>query len=507
MKFLKTLKEVFLSSLPLLIVIIALCGFIFPFPDIENFFKVFGGYVIVILGQTIFLIGLENSILPIGRLVGGSLTKLKKIIWVIMFGLLFGTVATVAEPSLSVIASQFGQINSFVNPTLFIWILSFGVGASVALALFRVIKNWNIKILFAVAYSVVSICAWFTPAQYRAIAFDAAGATTGDISVPFILAFGLGISATASKHKTNDETFGIVGIASIGPIVALFIYGIIIGPNPNLNTFDPATTQSFLEIFFGNVLNVLLAILPIIVIFLVFQFFFIKLSKKSLTRILLSSIVVFAGLLIFLVGIDFGFAIAGEHIGNSFMTNPNPWKTFFLILVTMLLGFTIAITEPAVSVLGDQVEEITNGAIKKITLKLAVAIGIALAALFTLINILLPDVSILWTLMPLYAIALILMIWCPNMFVGLAFDSGGVTGGAITSAFLVPLTLGVSQAMGQDILVNGFGIIGYISALPLLSVEILGIIYTRKLKKQEKAKQDLKDSIKLALEENAKKEI
>jgi hypothetical protein len=486
MKFLKTLKEVFLNSLPLLITIIVLCVFIFPLNGSE-YVKVFLGYAIVVLGQTIFMVGLDNSILPIGKLVGQSLTKLRKLYWFVLFGLIFGTVATIAEPSIAVLANQIHQIYDKVDTTAFIWIASLGVGLSVAFGLFAIVKNLNIKWLFAISYICVFIIAFCSPNQFIGLAFDAAGASTGDVSVQFILAFGVGITTTASKSKSDEDTFGLIGIASIGSIVTVLIYGMIIKNNPELNVYISNESSSPLSIILSNAWGSFMAIAPIVVIFLFFQFIFIKLSFKKLRSLLFGTIFVWFGLTVFLIGIDLGFTIAGEHIGASFMKNPTTLNIIFLILVAMLLGYIIALVEPAVNVLGEQVEEITNGSIKKGILKHSIAIGIALAALFSIINILTPKISILWTLAPLYAIALIMMIWTPKLFVGIAFDSAGVTGGAITSAFLIPLTLGVCNALGYDVLANGFGIIGYISALPLISVNALGIIYKVKLNKQIKA--------------------
>ncbi|MDR1906151.1 MAG: DUF1538 domain-containing protein [Clostridiales bacterium] len=483
MRFLRSLKEVFISSLPLLAVMIVVCVFVNKMPNSE-LLKLFIGYVLVVIGQTLFLVGLDSSIMPIGKLVGGSLSKLKKTAYIVLFGFLFGLLATIAEPALAVLGIQVNYINDAIDKTIFVWALGAGVGVAVAAAMYRVIKNINIKIVFGLFYILVFIMVFFVPVQYRALAFDGSGATTGDVSVPFILALGLGVSATMSKAKTNDESFGIIGVASIGPILAVFLYGLIIGDTgaANQNGYNAGGGKALWEIVTGNFGDVAMAIIPVIAIFFIFQLAFIKLPRRQLGRILIASMVVYIGLHIFLTGVDYGFALAGQHIGETFMSESAEWMKWLLLPVGFILGFAITLSEPAVTVLGEQVESITNGYIKKITMRLTLAAGIGVAALLSLLKIL-TNIDIIWFLMPLYAGALILMIFTSKLFVGLAFDSGGVTGGAITSAFLTPLTLGVSQALGQDVLTSGFGMIAFISVTPLLAVQTFGIVYSWKLKK------------------------
>lgn len=496
-----TLKEVFISSLPLAAIIIIVCGFIAPLDNMSGYVKLIVGYVSVVLGQSLFLVGLNISILPIGKLVGGSLIKLKQAAFIIFFGLLFGLLATVAEPALTVLAKQTNIIMPIINETIFIWIMGIGIGVMVGFSLFRIMKDLNIKVVFAILYIVTFIIIFLIPDEFVALAFDGSGATTGDISVPFILALGMGVSVTMSKHKSNDDTFGIIGLASVGPIIALSIYGIILnaryhGILPAEQIYNPGTAVSLSEIITSNLSGVALALLPVIIVFIPFQFLLIKQPKKEFTKILLGTIIVFFGLLIFLSGIDYGFAFAGKYIGEVFLDASRPeWFKWLLLIVGFILGAAITLSEPAVTVLGEQLEEITNGHIEKRTIRLTLAIGIGFASLFAMVKIL-TKINILWFLVPLYAVALIMMLFTPKLFVGLAFDSGGVSGGALTSAFLTPLTLGVAQAVaatsdgGQSILVNGFGIIAFISVTPLIAVQFLGIVYDMEIKKVNKSLED-----------------
>ena len=506
MKALRTLKEVLLSSLPLAAIIVIVCVFIAPLENPSDYGKLVLGFFCVVVGQAFFLVGLDESILPAGKLIGSSLPKLKKSLFVILFGVLFGILATVAEPALAVLARQTHSILPEVNATLFIWILSTGIGMFVGLALYRVIRNFSIKLIFAILYLLVFLVVIFVPEEFVALAFDGSGATTGDISVPFILALGIGISATMSKRKTNEDTFGIIGIASVGPILAVFLYGILLkvvygGEIPPAAIYSPGGTETLLEVVLENLGGVAVALLPILLVFVVFQLIFLKLPRKQFVRMILGSLPVYIGLLIFLSGIDFGFAFAGKYIGEVFLDASRPdWFPWLLIPLGFILGVAITLSEPAVTVLGEQLEEITNGHIKKATIRWTLAIGIGFAGMLIMVKIL-TQINILYFLVPLYALSLAMMLFTSDLFVGLAFDSGGVTGGALTSAFLTPLTLGTAQAVAQkaggaaqSVLTNGFGIIAFISVTPLITVQALGILYARQIR-VAKRRQDALDAL------------
>jgi len=498
MKTIRVLKETFLSTIPLAVVIIVVCGFIAPMESALDYFKLVVGYVSVILGQTLFLLGLDISILHIGKLVGKSLIKLRKPAYIIFLGFLFGLIATVAEPALAVLARQANMIMPVINSNVLILVFSAGIGMFSGFALLRIMKDINIKAVFTLLYILLFLTIIFVPVEFVALAFDGSGATTGDVSVPFILSLGMGVSSTMSKRKTNDDAFGIIGIASVGPILAAFIYGIILralngGNLPPAGMYDPGAAESFAKIIISNLGEVALALLPVLIFFLPFQIFLVKLPKMEFIKIMLGSVIVYIGLIIFLSGIDFGFAFAGKYIGGIFLDMNRPgWFKWLLLLIGFVLGAAITLSEPAVTVLADQLEEITNGHIKKMTIRTTLAIGIGFASLLALIKIL-TQINILCFLVPLYALAIIMMKFTSPLFVGLAFDSGGVTGGALTSAFLTPLTLGVAQGVGamvginaQSILTSGFGVIGFISVTPLIAIQALGIAYELRQKRYQK---------------------
>lgn len=478
-------------SLPLMGVMACVLIFVAPFENSLDYIRLGVGYAGVVIGQSLFLFGLDISILPVGEVMGEKLVKLKKVSWVIFFGLFFGLLATIAEPALAVLARQTNLVIKEVNQTLFIWIMGIGIGVFVGLSLWRVIKDISIKLIFAVLYVLIFVMVAFAPQEFVALAFDGSGATTGDISVPFILALGMGVSASLAKRDNNDNVFGIIGIASIGPILTIFIYGMILkrlyGDIPSAGVYDPsATGTNFVQILISNVGSVSMAIFPLLIVFLPFQFLFIKMPKEKLKKLLFGIIPVLVGLLIFLSGIDFGFAFAGQYMGSAFLDASRPeWFKWLLLPLSFILGSAITLTEPAVTVLSEKLEQITSGKISRMAIRLTLALGIGAAAMLAVVKIL-TATNILWYLVPLYAVAIIMMKFTPKLFVGLAFDSGGVAGGALTSAMLTPLTLGIagaaaagSAAFNQSILMNGFGIIAFISVTPLIAVQILGIYASR----------------------------
>lgn len=479
MKLFRYLKEVFIASLPLLAIMIVVIGIAFPLQDPMQNLQIIIGYVGVVIGQAIFLVGLDYSILEIGQLVGGSITKLNKIVFVILFAFIFSVLATVAEPGIAVLASQVSDINPLIVQPVFIWVTSLGLGALVGVAVYRLVRGISMKKIFFFFYLALIILIFFVPNQFQALGFDASGAATGAISVPFVLALGVGVSHTVSKTKASEDSFGIVGIGAIGPIITIYVYGLIVGNNENLLPYAPGNIE-FLNVILDNLLAVTLAIFPIVIIFFIYQAFFIKLPRKKLLQIGLATGVVFIGLFIFLTGTDYGLAFAGKHIGEVFVGTKVQWV---LMPVSFLLGFAITLSEPSVVVFSEQVDELTNGAISKMLIKIALAISVGIASLLGVIKVFY-DINILYLIVPLYIIAIGLIYFTPTLFVGLGFDGGTVSAGSITSAFLTPVMLGASQALGHtNILVSGLGVLGFISVMPRIVVQLLGIVYTARMKK------------------------
>ena len=482
-QFLRKMREVLLATLPLASIIIIICFAIFPMSGADMLR--FGiGYVLIVLGQTIFLLGVDYAVLPMGTMVGKNLPKLKKAIFIVMFGFLFGTVSTVAEPSVSVISAQLAGVSSAINPMLMLWLIGFSIGAFFALALYRIIKNFPIKYVFIAFYAILIVITFFVPNDFVGVAFDATGDTTGDVSVPFMLAIGAGVSLMFSKSKNkSDDTFGLIGTASIGPIFIIYLYAIITGGQTGSLSYDLGSSSGFFATMAGNLLEVLLATAPILVIFLIFQFAFIRAPKKQLLRIMLLMLLVFAGLLLFLTGVAFGLQSAGQHLGKSFMDIGD--LKWFLIPLGFVIGFVLAVSEPAVRILGEQVHTATEGTTSKWVTVFVVALGVALACALSMLRTL-TQTSFIYYIVPMYVIIVVLSFFCPKMFVGLSFDSGGAATGAVTAAFITPVVLGICQVMGLNALEFGFGTIGMMSSVPIITIQVFGIIY--RIRSRKKAK-------------------
>ena len=497
-KLLRTFYETFLTSLPLLAIFIIVCVFVAPLQSAFDYVRLAVGYIGVIIGQSLFLVGLEASVLPIGKEIGASLVKLKKLIFIIFFGVMFGFFATVAEPAMWVLARQTNLIVEAIHVTVFVLVMGAGIGIFVGLALYRLVRNISIKAMLFVLYAAIFAMVIFVPPEFIALAFDGSGVTTGDISVPFVLALGLGVSAALRKgaaqlgENAYDDSFGIIGIASAGPIITVFLYGIVLrllhGGMPPEGVYNHAElTVNVSDILSRSLLDTVIALVPLIVAFLPLQFFLIKMSRTRFVRVMLGAVPVFAGLLIFLFAIDFGFAFAGGYIGEVFMDPIRAgWFRWLLPPIGFVLGVAITLTEPAVTVLADQLQEMIG--LRQMTTRLFLAVSIGVSATLAIVKIML-EINILWFLVPLYIIAIVMMKFSSKMFVGLAFDSGGVVGGALSSAVLTPLTLGVAQAVATaagdkalSILMNGFGILAFISVTPLIAVQVMGLMRSKSAK-------------------------
>lgn len=479
--YFKKLKQVSIGASPIVALILAVHFFISPMSD-KLFVAFIISAVLLVAGQAFFLIGVDSSILTMGELVGSNIRKLKKLWLVLLFGLLFGTMATVAEPAVSVLANSVNKINPKINATLLTWVVSSGIGIFVAYGLLRVFKSLSIKWSFLISYGIAFILVLLSPPAFQAVAFDFSGATTGVITVPFILALGVGVSAVLGR-KTQDDSYGLIGLASVGPIITMAIMGILFGGG-SVGEFPVKTDPDFIGSLLGSVQNICIALIPITIVFFIFNFAFIKLPRKKVLQIVVGILVTIFGLTLFLTAINFGFSSAGRHIGEAF-TDPTraKWFKYLLIPFGLLLGFAITYTEVAIRVLATQVEQNTNGQIKKGTLIFTLAIGLALTVMFGMLRILF-EINILYFLVPIFAIGLICMPFISRMFVGIGFDSGGVASGTVTAAFLVPLAIGASETLGgHDPMIYAFGMIAFIAAIPVVAISMLGLIYAYKLRK------------------------
>ncbi|MBQ3158526.1 MAG: DUF1538 domain-containing protein [Clostridia bacterium] len=463
------IKDVGLSLLPILLVVLVLH---FGFADFEAslIWKFVLSMLIIVIGEVLFLSGVDGSIMPMGDLVGNSVNKISKLAVVLFFAFIFGLCATIAEPDLNVLATQV-QNSSLLNipKLLFVFVVGASVGALIAFSLFRIVKNINYKLIMLAIFLVVFIIAIFVPENLIAIAFDAGGATTGIITSPFLLAITSGLAGKKSTSSHSDN-FGVIGIASTGPILAiLFLSLISAGSGANANV-----AAESLNIFLEVLIDTVIGLIPLVAVFFIFDALFLKVSKKKKKSLILGTVVTFFGLYLFLFGIDYGMLEMGAAVGK-FLTSQSP---AFSIILSVIIGFLITFTEPSVRVLGSQVEEITNGNIRKGFVTVAIAVAMMLAVSLSTLKIIY-DISIWYILGIGYGLILLLMPFSNTTFVAIAFDSGGVASGPMSAAFILPLMLGFASSKGGA--VEGFGLIAIVGMMPILVLEIIGVIYKIKL--------------------------
>jgi hypothetical protein len=329
----------------------------------------------------------------------------------------------------------------------------------------------------------------FAPKDFMTVAFDSGGVTTGPITVPFIMALGIGLSAARRDKDSQDDSFGLVAICSIGPILAVLLLGI--GYNPTDATYMPvemiaiSTTKDVVAQYmlrlpaYGK--EVLRALLPICAFFLFFQAIFKTFPKKQLITVGVGLIYTLTGLVLFLTGVNVGFIPIGHFLGSQIAASSYKWA---LVPLGMIIGYYIVVAEPAVHVLNKQVEEISGGLISRKAMKLSLSLGVSVSLALSMLRIL-TGISIFYLLIPGYAISLVLTFFVPKIFTGIAFDSGGVASGPMTSTFLLPLAMGACEGVGGNVLTDAFGVVAMVAMTPLITIQLLGLMYAKASKVAE----------------------
>jgi hypothetical protein len=477
-------KEVILSVLPITIIVLILNFTIAPI-EISLILRFIAGAILIIIGLSIFLFGADIGMGPLGSLMGSSLTKSKKLWHIIIFGFILGFLVTIAEPDLQILAGQVSAVTSGMISKIGILVaVSIGVGILLVAGLMRVIYNISLSMLLTLLYGVILVLALFSSPSFLGIAFDASGATTGAMTVPFILALGLGISSAKGGKSLEEDSFGLVGIASTGPILAVLLMSILsksdklTGNLPSSHLIEDSILLPFLIEFPKMLLEVAIALLPIVIIFILFQILVFKLSKKRFKRILKGMFYTFIGLVLFLTGVNAGFMEAGSAIGYVVAALEHNW---IIVPIGFVLGFTVIFAEPAVHVLNEQIEDVTSGHISKKVILYTLCIGVAFAVALSMLRILVPGIKLWHYLLPGFAISIIMSHYMPKIFVGIAFDSGGVASGPMTATFILAFAQGAAEAIeGANVLNDAFGVIALVALTPLIAIQILGMIYKRK---------------------------
>ncbi len=478
-------KEVLYSVLPITIIVLVLHFTLTPL-DAQIMIKFIIGTVLMLAGIPLFLLGIDISVTPIGERLSEVLVKSNKLWLILLGGGLLGFVVTVAEPDVHILAGQVRAVtNGSFNSELMILLVCIGIGAMVSVGIFKIIKNIYLNRFMTVVYLIILILGCFTQSDFLALAFDVSGNTTGSVSVPFILAIAVGISSmTRSNEKEGHDGFGILGIASAGAVVAVMLQGIFTRADllDESLAVSAAADGSVLGYYVVNMIQyakeALIVVLPILVIYMVIDLIWIKTPAYKLKRILVGIIYTYIGLVVFLMGINTGFIDASRQVGSQIAALGKPW---LLVLVGMLFGMITIPAEPSVHVLTRQIEDNTAGSIKTLTVMLALCLGVAAAAGLSMLRILVPWLQLWHVLLPGMVIAVVLSYIVPDIFVGIAYDSGGVAAGTMTSVFVLPFAQGAAEYIpSASIVKDGFGIIALVAMTPLIAVQLLGLIYKLK---------------------------
>lgn len=476
MNLLRKFKEVGVAMLPIVVIALIL-NFTVVHMSNEVLMQFLIGTLLVYVGQVIFLVGVDNSLVSIGHLVGIQIVKYKKIFIVLLLVGIFGFVATVADPDVTILSNQLHEINNDIPQLMLICFVGVGVGVYVVIFTLKTILKIKLKYITIASFIIIFVLCFFAPSNFIAFAFDSGGVTTGPITVPIILALGIGIASLSGRH--SEDSFGVVSLSAIGPIIAVLILGIIFKDSSVDQVVISFSNSDFGNIWLSTMQQIAIGIAPITLVFLIFNFISIKLSRKKLYRIISGTLITYIGLVLFLSGVTYGFSEAGYMIGNSI------GKTDFyqiIIPIGVVLGFAIAFTEPGVKVLGQQVELLTSGHIRKKVLFIFLAIGLGLAMLVSMLRVIY-QFHILYVVVPGYIIILILQFVVSDEFVGIGFDSGAVASGPMSATFLLPIAVGLCDALNHQVLSDAYGIIALISLFPILMVLLLGLIYKLKTKK------------------------
>jgi hypothetical protein len=480
------IMEAFSSVLPITAIVLIASVILVPMPA-GTILMFLAGAALLIIGMGFFTLGADMAMMPMGEGVGAQLTKTSNLLLTLGISFVMGLIITVAEPDLQVLARQ---VSSIPGVTLILTV-GIGVGFFLVMAVLRVLLKIPLMVMLIVFYGIVFIITIFTPDNFIPIAFDSGGVTTGPITVPFILAMGLGVAAVRGDKDSHDDSFGLVSLCSVGPVLAVLILGMIYKPAgtgsvhhiPVVENSREVVTN-FLFAFPLYLKDVSFALAAIVVFFTIFQLISRRYQKRQLGRIVVGFIYTFIGLVLFLTGVNVGFIPVGQLFGSELAVSPFKWV---LVPLGMVIGYFIVAAEPAVHVLNKQVEEVSRGAIPQKALRLGLSLGMSIALGITMVRIL-TGISIMWFLIPGYFFSLVLTFFVPRIFTGIAFDSGGVCSGPMTSTFLLPFAMGACEGLGNNLMTDAFGIVAMVAMIPLIIIQLMGVLYVKRTKAAAKQK-------------------
>lgn len=441
----------------------------------NNFLTFLIATVSVVVGMGLFNIGTEQSMTDIGRIIGSSLTKKKNLFFVLIMTFILGVLVTVAEPDLSVLSGQIG-----VNSAVIIVSIGVGVGVFLVVGVARTFSKKNLNMLFLAFYGLAFMLIYLINPRFLPICFDSGGVTTGPVTVPFLLGFGLGIAATHGG-KNSEDAFGLTALCSIGPILAVIIISFVMEKTGNslpaeyvVQALSDSMGDAIVHGLLSSLRSVAISVGPILGFFLVYELLFVRIPWKNLLRIFLGMIITYVGLVLFLSAVEYGFLPIANKVGQGMGSNPTQLLPFALLLGG-LFGLFGVLAEPAVHVLVQQIEDVTEGAVKKTTVLIVLAISISVAVILSLVRSYF-KFDIMYYLIPGYILAFLLSFFVPPIYTAMAFDSGGVASGPMTSTFVLPFCIGFSYSLGADVYQYGFGLVALVALMPLIVLQALGLV-------------------------------
>ena len=479
-------REAVASVLPITLIVTIVCfSFVPVTTDLMLSFLI--GSVLLIVGMALFTLGSEVSMTQIGTHMGAKLTKSRKLWLILTVSFLLGVAITVAEPDLQVLAANVPNIDT----TVLIITVSVGVGIFLLLSMLRILLVIPLRWMLLVFYALIFILAALVDKDFLAVAFDSGGVPTGPMTVPFIMALGVGVSAIRGDRHAADDSFGLVAMCSIGPILAVLTLGIAFRAADS--TYIPPVLpevadsvelwQLFREGLPTYLAEIARSLLPIVLMFGAFQLIALRLDRRTLGRIGVGLAYTYIGLVLFLTGANVGFMPAGNYLGQVLTGGGMRWV---IIPIGMLIGYFIVKAEPAVYVLNKQVEEVTDGAISAQAMGLALSAGVSISVGLAMVRVL-TGISILWFLVPGYVFAISISFVVPKLFTAIAFDAGGVASGPMTATFLLPLAQGACVAVGGNIVTDAFGVVAMVAMTPLITVQMMGLVAQLRTRKARTA--------------------
>ena len=475
-RFAEKLREALTAVSPTIGIVLLLSFTIAPIPPSILLLFLFGA-VMLIVGMMFFTLGAELAMTPVGERIGTRIAQSRKLGIVLLLCFVLGFVITISEPDLQVLAEQ---VPSVPNAVLIVAVAA-GVGVFLMIAMLRMLFSKTLRMLLIIFYLLIFALAFFVPDDFISVAFDSGGVTTGPMTVPFIMALGVGFAAVRSDKHAEDDSFGLVALCSIGPILAVLLLGLLYHPeNTAYTPSEIPVIRDSVELwkYFATGLpqyieEIAISLLPIVAFFAVFQIISLKMKGRALLKVVIGILYTYVGLVLFLTGVNVGFMPAGNYLGETIAGLSYRWV---LIPIGMVIGYFIVKAEPAVYVLKEQVEEITSGAISGEAMGLSLSLGVAASIGLAMIRVL-TGISIFWFILPGYFIALCLSFFVPKIFTAIAFDSGGVASGPMTATFLLPFAMGACQAVGGNIVQDAFGVVAMVAMTPLITIQVMGAIY------------------------------